>query len=163
MNMGKLVQGDQAPAFELQDSTGASVSLADSGGTRTIVYFYPKAATPGCTTEACDFRDNLAGFTARGFRVLGISPDPLDALKDFAAAENLTFPLLSDPEAKVARAWGAYGEKTVNGQALTGVLRSTVLLDEKGTVLSAEYNVQAQGQVGRLLQDIDAATSGAAK
>lgn len=155
--MGKLAKGDQGPAFELQDDTGTSVSLANQLGTRTIVYFYPKAATPGCTTEACDFRDNLAGFRARGFSVLGVSPDPVEALQAFAASEQLTFPLLSDPEAGTARAWGAYGEKTVNGRTVTGVLRSTVLLDESGTVISAEYGVEAQGHVARLLQELDAA------
>ncbi len=162
MTTAPLAKGDSAPAFELLDSSGKPVSLSDYRGTRTVVYFYPKAATPGCTTEACDFRDNLARFSARGFSVLGIYSDHIEALEAFAAAEHLTFPLLSDPDAQVARAWGAYGEKTVNGAQVTGVLRSTVLLDEDGKVVSAEYGVDAQGHVARLLRDIDAAVAPAA-
>lgn len=155
--MGKLVHGDQAPPFELRQASGPEVALTDLRGKQAIVYFYPKASTPGCTTEACDFRDNLARFQALGFSVVGISPDPVEALQAFAGAEQLTYPLLSDPEANVARAWGAYGEKTVNGRTVTGVLRSTVLLDRTGAVISAEYGVDAQGHVARLLDSVTAA------
>lgn len=154
--MTKLAHGDQAPLFDLHQASGPDVALSDLQGKRAVVYFYPKASTPGCTTEACDFRDNLARFQALGFSVVGISPDPIEALRTFAEAEQLTYPLLSDPEAGVARAWGAYGEKTVNGKTMTGVLRSTVLLDETGAVISAEYGVDAQGHVARLLASVTA-------
>lgn len=157
MKMKKLAHGDQAPPLELTDASGSKMSLADLRGKRAVVYFYPKASTPGCTTEACDFRDNLARFQAFGFTVIGVSPDPIEALQAFAEAEQLTYPLLSDPDANVARAWGAYGEKTVNGQLMTGVLRSTVLLDKTGAVISAEYGVDAEGHVGRLLESVAAA------
>jgi peroxiredoxin Q/BCP len=153
----KLVHGDQAPPFKLHQASGPDVALTDLQGQRAVIYFYPKAATPGCTTEACDFRDNLARFQALGFSVVGVSPDPVEALQTFAETEQLTYPLLSDPDATVARAWGAYGEKTVNGQVTTGVLRSTVLVDATGSVISAEYGVDAQGHVARLLESVNAA------
>lgn len=155
--MGKLVHGDQAPPFELRQASGPEVALSDLRGKRAVIYFYPKASTPGCTTEACDFRDNLARFQALGYSVIGVSPDPIEALQAFVDSEQLTYPLLSDPEAEVARAWGAYGEKTVNDQVVTGVLRSTVLVDPTGAVISAEYGVDAQGHVARLLESVIAA------
>jgi len=118
------------------------------------VYFYPKAATPGCTTEACDFRDNLNSLQAAGFDVVGISPDEPEALQDFAEAESLTFPLLSDIDNEVAKAYGSFGEKEFNGKTFTGTLRSTVVVDPEGNVRLAEYNVDAKGHVARLRESL---------
>ena len=151
----RLQPGNTAPGFSLQDSEGHSVSLADRQGRSVIVYFYPKAATPGCTTEACDFRDNLSALQGAGYDVLGISPDGGEELRAFAAAENLTFPLLSDPDAAVARAYGSYGEKEINGKKLAGVLRSTVVVGPDGTVVQAQYSVKAQGHVRELRASLD--------
>ncbi|GAA4364343.1 thioredoxin-dependent thiol peroxidase [Paeniglutamicibacter cryotolerans] len=146
----RLQPGNTAPDFSLQDSEGHTASLADRKGRSVVVYFYPKAATPGCTTEACDFRDNLSALQGAGYDVLGISPDGGEDLRAFAAAENLTFPLLSDPDAAVARAYGSYGEKEINGKKLTGVLRSTIVVGPDGTVTQSEYNIQPQGHVREL-------------
>ncbi|MBD8019812.1 MULTISPECIES: thioredoxin-dependent thiol peroxidase [Brevibacterium] len=145
-----LTAGDTAPDFTLSDAEGRSVSLADYSGTRVIVYFYPKAATPGCTTEACDFRDNLGSLQSAGYQVLGISPDDQDAIRDFAAAESLPFPLLSDPGNATAKAFGAFGEKTLQGRTVEGTLRSTFAIDGEGTLTYAEYDVDPEGHVGRL-------------
>ena len=115
-----------------------------------VVYFYPRAATPGCTTQACDFRDNLASLQGAGYRVLGVSPDKPAALADFARDESLPFPLLSDPGHEVLEAWGAWGEKTLYGKKTVGVLRSTVVVDPEGKVELARYNVKATGHVASL-------------
>ncbi|WP_309081499.1 peroxiredoxin [Zhihengliuella sp.] len=146
----RLAPGDQAPAFELPTARGGTAALADYAGRSVVVYFYPKAATPGCTTEACDFRDSLSALQGAGYDVVGISPDPIGDLEAFAADEALTFPLLSDEGAEVAQAYGAYGEKEFNGQRSTGVLRTTVVVGPDGRVQHAEYNVAAQGHVSRL-------------
>jgi peroxiredoxin Q/BCP len=150
----KLQPGTQAPDFTLQDAEGKQTTLADYRGKNVIVYFYPEAATPGCTTEACDFRDNLASLQGQGYDVLGISPDAPDALAGFTEDFALTFPLLSDPDHAVALAYGAWGEKVVNGEITEGVLRSTVVLDAEGTVAVAQYQVDAQGHVAALRKEL---------
>jgi peroxiredoxin Q/BCP len=139
----RLEPGDKAPAFSLPDADGNTVSLADYRGRRLIVYFYPAAATPGCTKEACDFRDNLRELNAAGLDVVGISPDTPAKLAKFRDAEKLTFPLLSDPDRKVLTAWGTYGEKQMYGKTVRGVIRSTFVVDEKGKIAAAQYNVKA--------------------
>jgi len=149
-----LTAGDTAPAFTLQDANGDDVSLGDYRGRRVIVYFYPKAATPGCTTQACDFRDNLARFTADGFAVLGISPDAPPALARFTDKQELTFPLLSDQDHSVAEAYGAWGEKKNYGKTYEGLIRSTVVVDAQGVVELAQYNVRAKGHVAKLRRDL---------
>ncbi len=151
--MTELTAGAAAPDFTLTAHTGEDVSLsgalagAEQG---VIVYFYPKAATPGCTTEACDFRDNLSSLSAAGYAVVGISPDSIAQLQDFAQSEGLTFPLASDGDHAVADAYGAWGPKTVNGQQVVGVRRSTFVVNPDGTLRSAEYDVDASGHVARL-------------
>jgi len=155
--MTRLQTGDRAPEFTLTSATGEEVSLAqvrEGAAAGVVVYFYPKAGTPGCTTEACDFRDNLASLGAAGYEVLGVSADPIADLQAFAAAEHLTFPLLSDGGASVARQYGAWGEKTVGGSTFEGVLRSTFVIGTDGLVRSAEYNVEATGHVARLREQL---------
>jgi peroxiredoxin Q/BCP len=143
----KLQPGTQAPDFTLQDAQGRETALANYRGKNVIVYFYPKAATPGCTTEACDFRDSLASLQGKGYEVIGISPDAPEALAGFIGDFSLTFPLLSDPDHAVALAYGAWGEKLVNGEIVEGIVRSTVVVDPEGKVKLAQYQVQAQGHV----------------
>ncbi|HST73179.1 thioredoxin-dependent thiol peroxidase [Kocuria sp.] len=150
----RLEPGQQAPDFTLPDASGRPVSLAEHRGRRTVVYFYPKAATPGCTTQACDFRDSLDRFTAEGFAVLGISPDGPEALARFARDQSLTFPLLSDPDHEVAEAYGAWGEKKNYGRTYEGLVRSTVVVGADGTVELAQYNVKASGHVAKLRRDL---------
>lgn len=150
----QLSPGQTAPDFELTDATGSTVSLSDFHGTNVVVYFYPKAATPGCTTEACDFRDNLASLKSAGYSVLGISPDPTSSLQAFTADHGLNFPLLSDDGSAVAGLYGAWGEKVVNGQTVEGVLRTTIVIDGNGQVVSSEYNVAADGHVRRLRESL---------
>lgn len=151
-----LTVGQQAPDFSLQDADGRTYSKEGLAGQRFILYFYPKAATPGCTTEACDFRDNLASLTAGGFAVLGVSPDSPEELQSFAADESLTFPLLSDPDSAVAKAYGSFGEKTIGDRTVEGTLRSTFVVDESGALQLAEYNVSPDGHVRRLRETLDA-------
>ena len=129
---------------------GRPVSLRDSAGKHTIVYFYPAASTPGCTTQACDFRDSLASLTAAGYVVLGISPDPIGKIIRFAEQEGLTFPLLSDEDHAVAEAYGAWGEKKNYGRTSEGLIRSTIVVGPDGKVTHAQYNVKATGHVARL-------------
>ncbi|MGC1209250.1 MAG: peroxiredoxin, partial [Ornithinimicrobium sp.] len=117
---------------------------------KLIMYFYPAALTPGCTTQACDFRDNLASFTSQGYAVVGVSPDAPQKLTKFADQESLSYPLLSDPDKTVLTAYGAYGEKKLYGKTITGVIRSTVVLDEQGRVVLAKHNVKATGHVAML-------------
>ncbi|WP_324652511.1 thioredoxin-dependent thiol peroxidase [Georgenia sp. H159] len=155
--MPQLTAGDTAPDFALTTADGSTVSLADlraAADRGVIVYFYPAASTPGCTTEACDFRDSLAALQATGYAVVGISPDEPAKLARFAEAESLTFPLASDPEHEVSEAWGAWGEKTNYGKTYTGLIRSTVVVDPDGTVTLARYNVKATGHVARLRKDL---------
>jgi len=146
----ELDLGTIAPDFTLTDATGVDRSLSDYRGRKVIVYFYPAAFTPGCTTEACDFRDNLASLEGAGYTVLGISPDPVERLKEFADAEQLAFTLLSDEGAQVAKSWGAWGSKTVNDRTFDGLIRSTMVVDEEGRLRSIEYRVDPNGHVGRL-------------
>jgi peroxiredoxin Q/BCP len=150
----RLSTGDQAPDFTLLDSEGNKVSLSDYRGKSVVVYFYPAAATPGCTKQACDFRDNLAELNDAGFAVLGVSPDKPGKLAKFTADEGLTFPLLSDPDRAVLTAWGAYGEKQLYGKTVTGVIRSTFIIDPEGRVEHALYNVRATGHVAKLRKDL---------
>ncbi len=150
----QLSTGDEAPDFRLTGADGKDVSLADFHGQNVVVYFYPKAGTPGCTSEACDFRDQLSSLKGAGYQVLGISPDAVSDLQAFAAEQGLNFPVLADPDAQVAKTYGAYGEKEINGQKMTGLLRSTVVLDGEGTVRQAEYNVEAKGHVARLRSEL---------
>jgi len=139
----RLAPGDKAPAFNLPDADGKKVSLADYKRRRVVVYFYPAASTPGCTKQACDFRDNLHDLNDAGLDVVGISPDKPEKLAKFRDAEGLTFPLLSDPDRKVLSAYGAYGEKQMYGKTVTGVIRSTFVVDENGKIAVAQYNVKA--------------------
>ena len=139
----RLEVGQTAPGFSLPDADGNTVRLADFKGRAVIVYFYPAAATPGCTKQACTFRDSLAGLNGAGIDVVGISPDKPEKLAKFRDAEALTFPLLSDPERKVLTAWGTFGEKKMYGKTVQGVIRSTFLIDEKGKIALAQYNVKA--------------------
>lgn len=150
----RLEPGDIAPPFTLPDAHDEPVSLSDYAGRKVIVYFYPAASTPGCTKEACDFRDNLAELNDAGIDVVGISPDKPAKLAKFADAEGLTFPLLSDPDKQVLTAWGAFGEKKLYGKTVTGVIRSTFLVDEDGRIAVAQYNVRATGHVAKLRRDL---------
>ena len=151
---GRLQPGATAPDFTLSDASGQNVSLASYRGRNVIVYFYPKAATPGCTTEACDFRDSLASLQGSGYEVIGISPDAPAALAEFTGDFGLNFPLLSDQDNAVALAYGAWGEKVINGEIVEGVLRSTVVIDADGAVVLARYQVDAQGHVAALRQEL---------
>jgi peroxiredoxin Q/BCP len=154
--MSKLEAGQQAPDFTLE-STQGTVTLsrllaqADRG---VIVYFYPKASTPGCTTEACDFRDNLNTLKGAGYMVVGISADQMPALERFAEKQGLNFPLASDPDRAVLEPWGAWGEKTSYGRTTLGIIRSTVVVAPDGRVALAQYNVKATGHVQRLRRDL---------
>jgi thioredoxin-dependent peroxiredoxin len=150
----RLSPGDKAPDFTLPTDDGSTVSLADLRGSKVVLYVYPSAMTPGCTTQACDFRDDLRSFDAAGYRVLGLSPDKPEKLQKFRAKEGLTFPLLSDTSKEVMTAYGAYGEKSLYGKLVTGVIRSTFVLDEDGTVLHAQYGVKAKGHVAKLRRDL---------
>ena len=139
----RLEVGDKAPTFSLPDADGNTVSLDDYRGRKLVVYFYPAASTPGCTKEACDFRDNLGELNDAGLDVVGISPDKPAKLAKFRDAEQLTFPLLSDPDRKVLTAWGVYGDKKMYGKTVQGVIRSTFVVDQKGDIAVAQYNVKA--------------------
>ncbi|MDF3307749.1 thioredoxin-dependent thiol peroxidase [Rhodococcus koreensis] len=150
----RLTPGDTAPAFTLPDADGNDVSLADFRGRKVVVYFYPAASTPGCTKQACDFRDNLADLNGAGLDVIGISPDKPAKLAKFRDNEELTFPLLSDPEKTTLEAWGAFGEKKMYGKTVQGVIRSTFLVDEDGKIEVAQYNVRATGHVAKLRRDL---------
>ncbi len=150
----RLLSGDTAPGFALPSVDGSTVSLKDYAGTSVVVYFYPAASTPGCTTQACDFRDNLASLAGAGYTVLGISPDGVSKLRKFADAEELTFPLLSDEDHAVAEAWGAWGEKKNYGKVYEGLIRSTVVVGPDGLVQLAQYNVRATGHVAKLRKDL---------
>jgi peroxiredoxin Q/BCP len=154
-NTPRLGAGDTAPAFSLADADGNTVSLADYRGRKVIVYFYPAASTPGCTKEACDFRDNLRDLNDAGLDVVGISPDKPAKLAKFRDAQALTFPLLSDPDRKVLTAWGAFGEKTMYGKTVQGVIRSTFVVDETGKIAVAQYNIKAAHTTTQIRRIID--------
>ena len=152
--MPTLSPGDKAPAFALIDDTGATVKLSDLKGQRVVLYAYPAAMTPGCTKQACDFRDNLAAFTADGLTVLGISPDKPEKLAKFRDRDDLPFRLLADPDKSVLEAYGAYGEKKLYGKVVTGVIRSTFVIGPTGKIEHAFYNVKATGHVAKLMRDL---------
>jgi peroxiredoxin Q/BCP len=146
----RLEVGQTAPAFTLPDQNGNPVSLKDYTGKKVIVYFYPAASTPGCTKQACDFRDSLASLQASGYVVLGISKDAPAKLKKFEDHESLNFPLLSDPELTVHNAYATYGEKSMYGKTVMGVIRSTFVIDDSGKIELPLYNVKATGHVASL-------------
>ncbi|MFM1950951.1 MAG: thioredoxin-dependent thiol peroxidase [Actinomycetota bacterium] len=146
----KLTAGTKAPEFTLKNQDDRDVSLSDFAGTKTIVYFYPAAATPGCTTQACELRDNINTLKAAGFTVLGISPDAPAKLKKFKDKEALNFDLLSDPDNQVQEFYGVYGEKSMYGKIYMGLIRSTFVVDEKGEISHAFYNVKAKGHIAML-------------
>ena len=152
--MAKLSPGDTAPDFTLPDADGTDVSLSALRGRKVVLYFYPAASTPGCTTQACDFRDNIASLRGAGYEVLGVSPDSQAKQKKFADNEHVPFPLLCDTSREVLEAYGAYGEKQLYGKTVVGVIRSTFVIDENGTVEKAMYNVKATGHVAKLRRDL---------
>ena len=152
--MARLETGDTAPAFTLPSDQGADVSLADYRGRKLVIFFYPAAMTPGCTKEACDFRDSLEPLKQAGYDVIGISPDTPEKLAQFVEKESLTYPLLGDPDKGVLEAYGAYGEKKLYGKVVTGVIRSTIVVDEDGTVALARYNIKATGHVASLSKQL---------
>jgi thioredoxin-dependent peroxiredoxin len=150
----RLEPGQPAPDFTLPDADGTPVSLHELRGRKVVLYVYPAASTPGCTTQACDFRDSLSSLQAAGYEVVGLSPDPPATLARFRDKESLTFPLLSDPDKQVLTAYGAYGEKSLYGKLVTGVIRSTFVVDEQGVLTSASYGVKAKGHVAKLRREL---------
>jgi len=151
----RLSPGDTAPEFTLADADGTKHKLKDYRGKTVILYAYPAAMTPGCTKQACDFRDNFARLTDAGYVVLGLSPDNEAKLAKFRERDAVPFPLLSDPEKTVLTAYGAWGEKQMYGKTVTGVIRSTFVIDPKGKVARAQYGVKATGHVERLLRELE--------
>ncbi|MFW5966832.1 MAG: thioredoxin-dependent thiol peroxidase [Persicimonas sp.] len=149
----KLNVGDAAPDFTLESDDAGEVSLSDLRGEKVVLYFYPKDMTPGCTTQACDFRDNLDAFEEEGWRVLGVSPDPVDSHAEFREEHDLNFTLLADPDHEVAESYGVWREKQNYGRTYEGIVRSTFLIDEEGEIVEIQDNVQAKGHVERLLRD----------
>ena len=152
--MPRLSPGDVAPDFTLPTADGGTLTLSDLRGQHVVVYFYPAAMTPGCTTQACDFRDSLSALTSHGYAVVGVSPDPVARLAEFVEHDALTFPLVSDADHRVLEEWGAYGEKSLYGKTVTGVIRSTVVVGPDGKVELAQYNVRANGHVAKLRRDL---------
>jgi len=150
----RLAAGDEAPDFTLPTDTGEPLSLKDLRGRRVVLYAYPAAMTPGCTTQACDFRDSIASLKGHGYEVVGISPDSPAQLAKFRERDALTFPLVADQDKKVLTAYGAWGEKQLYGKTVTGVIRSTFVIDEKGRIERAMYNVKATGHVAKLRKDL---------
>jgi thioredoxin-dependent peroxiredoxin len=154
MTAVRLEPGDPAPDFTLTTDTNEQLSLADLRGRRVILYVYPAAMTPGCTTQACDFRDSLNPLRKRGFEVVGISPDKPAKLAKFRERDSLTFPLVSDPDKAVLTSYGAYGEKKLYGKVVEGVIRSTFVIDADGKIERAMYNVKATGHVAKLRREL---------
>ena len=150
----RLSPGDKAPDFDLTDDAGKQLRLSDLRGKRVVLYAYPAAMTPGCTTQACDFRDSLDSLHAAGIEVIGISPDKPEKLAKFREKEGLTFPLVSDPDKSVLTAYGAFGEKSMYGKTVQGVIRSTFVVGEDGTLEAAQYNVKATGHVAKLRREL---------
>jgi peroxiredoxin Q/BCP len=150
----RLAAGEAAPDFSLPTDTGTTLSLHDLRGRKVILYAYPAAMTPGCTTQACDFRDSLGSLAAAGFQVVGISPDSPEKLAKFRERDALTFPLVSDHDRSVLTSYGAYGEKQNYGKTVQGVIRSTFVIDEKGRIEKAMYHVKATGHVAKLRRDL---------
>lgn len=147
-----LEQGMAAPLFSLPDKDGVMHSLEDLRGEKVILFFYPAAMTPGCTKQACDFRDSTEVLAAAGYRVLGISKDTQEKLQRFAERDNLTYPLLSDVDLETHRAYGAFGTKNSYGRIIEGVIRSTFIIDAEGRIEHALYNVRATGHVARIVK-----------
>lgn len=154
MTDARLGQGDLAPDFTLDDQDGTPVTLSSLRGTKVVLYFYPEAMTPGCTTEACDFRDSLNSFKSAGIRVLGVSKDEVSKLKEFADRDRLNFTLLADPDLAVQQRYGVWGEKSLYGKIVVGSIRSTFIIDEEGRIERAMYNVKATGHVARVRRDL---------
>jgi peroxiredoxin Q/BCP len=154
MTNSRLQPGDTAPDFTLTTDSGTTLSLADLRGRKVILYAYPAAMTPGCTKQACDFRDSLASLQAAGYEVVGLSPDSPEKLAKFRDRDQLTFPLLADPDKQVLTAYGAWGEKKNYGRVVTGVIRSTFVIDEQSRIERAFYNVRATGHVAKLRRDL---------
>jgi peroxiredoxin Q/BCP len=152
--MTRLSAGDPAPDFTLTSDDDSTVTLSDLRGRKVIVYFYPTAMTPGCTTQACDFTDSLSSLKGAGYEVLGISPDPPARLAKFRARDSLTITLLSDADRAVMKEYGAFGEKKLYGKTVEGVIRSTFVVDEEGRIALAQYNVKATGHVAKLRRDL---------
>lgn len=150
----RLAPGDLAPDFTLPDADGNPVTLSGLRGQKVIVYFYPAALTPGCTTQACDFTAAIDAFRDAGYAILGISPDKPERLAKFRDEVGTKFPLLSDPERKVMSEWGAFGEKKMYGKTIMGVIRSTFVVDEEGRIETAQYNVRATGHVAKLRREL---------
>lgn len=150
----RLEPGDPAPVFDLPTPDGGHLDLTSLRGRKVILYAYPAAMTPGCTKQACDFRDHLASFSLEGYEVVGISPDKPEKLAKFADRDHLTFPLVADPDKEVLKAYGAYGEKKNYGRVVQGVIRSTFVIDEQGRIALAQYNVRATGHVAKLRRDL---------
>jgi peroxiredoxin Q/BCP len=154
MTETRLSPGDQAPDFTLPTADGGQLTLSDLRGNKVILYAYPAAMTPGCTTQACDFRDSLASLQGAGYKVVGISPDSPAKLAKFVERDALTFPLVADQDKRVLTAYGAYGEKQSYGKTVVGVIRSTFVIDENGKVDRAMYNVKASGHVAKLRREL---------
>lgn len=154
MTTQRLRPGDPAPDFTLPTDQGDRLALADLKGRKVVLYAYPAAMTPGCTQQACDFRDSLGSLRTAGYEVVGISPDPPAKLVKFRDREAITFPLVSDVDKSVLLAYGAFGEKQMYGKTVTGVIRSTFVIDENGTIERALYNVRATGHVAKLRKDL---------
>ncbi|XVV13854.1 thioredoxin-dependent thiol peroxidase [Actinoplanes sp. CA-131856] len=150
----RLSAGDTAPEFSLPTDNGDRLTLSDLRGRKVILYVYPAAMTPGCTTQACDFRDSLGSLQAAGYEVVGISPDAPAKLAKFRERDAITFPLISDEDKSVLTAYGAFGEKMNYGKKVMGVIRSTFVIDENGTIERALYNVKATGHVAKLRRDL---------
>jgi len=150
----QLEPGAKAPAFTRQDHTGTPVSNTDFSGKKTVIYFYPKAFTPGCTAESCDFRDNYRAFQAAGYEILGVSPDSAEKLEAFRTEHELPFPLLSDVDHSMAEAFGAWGLKKNYGKEYEGIIRSTFTIDEDGRIVHAWYNVRAKGHAARVASEV---------
>jgi peroxiredoxin Q/BCP len=151
-----LQPGDAAPAFSRPDQDGHEVELADFAGRPFVVFFYPKAFTPGCTTESCDFRDRHEGFAAAGYAIIGVSPDPVEKLERFRTEYGLPFPLLSDEDHAMAEAYGAWGTKRNYGKEYQGIIRSTFVVGGDGVVEHAWYNVKAGGHAERVSRELSA-------
>ena len=151
----RLTEGSRAPSFSLLDQNGQEFSSEKLAGQKAVLYFYPAAGSPGCSKEAADFQDHISKFTAAGYAVIGISPDEAAKLKDFEDSQQLTFPLLSDPDFIAHKAFGAFGTKSLYGRTYKGVLRSTVIVDENFTVVAAYYSVRSTGHVEMLLKRIN--------
>ena len=156
--MTRLQPGDPAPDFTLTADTGETVSLSQLRGRKVVVYFYPAAMTPGCTTQACDFSDSVESLRVQGYEVVGISPDPVEKLRTFREKEGLGITLVSDADRSVMTAYGAFGEKKLYGKVVEGVIRSTFVVDEEGRIQLAQYNVKATGHVAKLRRDLGLAS-----